>query len=176
MKITFRSIVGKFHKLDLIRHIFAHKLTTKVGLYMGQLPLLEYIIEHDQCTQKEVADEMQVSPPSIAISVKRMQKAGLLIKVTDENNLRCNKLSVTSKGRERAKQLRKEFNKLDEQMFCGFNEDELDKLCSYLDRLVDNISSEEFANKTIFSLIALEKELERKQDNQKVYQEELSCD
>lgn len=39
-----------------------------------------YIIENDDCSQKEVTDTLQMTTHSIVLSTKRMQKAGLLKK------------------------------------------------------------------------------------------------
>lgn len=44
---------------------------------------------------KELSDGINVSPASVAVSVKRMQKSGLITKISDENDLRCNRIALT---------------------------------------------------------------------------------
>lgn len=163
MRNKLNEIVERFHKFDVIRHIYAKKITASFGLYLGQLPVMEFVAKHNGCTQKQIADEMGITPASIAISAKRMEKAGLLERTTDQNNLRCNKLFITSRGLELAHKCRGEFDKLDIQMFSGFSEDNIKQLRNYLDKLIENISGEELADKSIFSLIALRNELDQKQ-------------
>ena len=98
MRENFRPIVGKLNQLNLLHRIQLHRKISNCGLYMGQLPILEYVLQHDGCTQVQVAQMMHVSPPSIATSVKRMQRSGLLKKTMDEADQRRNHLSVTEKG------------------------------------------------------------------------------
>jgi len=165
MKITLRDIIGRIHRLNLIRHIYAKKTTAGLGLFLGQPAILEYLITHNGCTQKEIADEMQITAASIAITVKRMQKAGLLDRITDESNQRCNKLFITVKGQELSQKCKIEFDRMDLQMFAGFSEKDLEQLSQYLDLIINNISNEEFAGKTFFSLLALGNELDKKHKN-----------
>jgi len=162
MKIKLNDLAGRLYKLNLLRRDFIQESTSDIALYFGQLPILEYVIKHDKCTQKEIADKLIVTPASIAISTKRMQKAGLLEKKVDENNLRCNRLSVTQKGHELSKQYRLKFDEMDKKMFVGFKEEELEQVNSYLSRLIMNISGETTDEITIYSMAALEEKLENK--------------
>ncbi|WP_010250926.1 MarR family winged helix-turn-helix transcriptional regulator [Acetivibrio cellulolyticus] len=159
MAVSFFEIIQRMNKLNILHRINIFKQAAKNGLYLGQLPILEYVERHDECTQREVADYMQVSPPSIATSVKRMQKAGLLVKAADKSDLRYNRLTVTEKGREISRECRKDFDKIDAQLFSGFNEQECEQLRGYFERMIANMSAGEFANKTFFSLVAEEKKL-----------------
>ena len=54
----------------------------------GQYPLLNYLSRHPDAAQQELASVLFVSPASVAQSTKRLQKAGLLEKASDPENLR----------------------------------------------------------------------------------------
>ena len=82
------QVTGRLHKLELVRMLAQRNEICKDGLYAGQMPVLNYLAEHPGCTQVEMADFLQVSPASIALSTKRLQKAGYLTKEVDEDNLR----------------------------------------------------------------------------------------
>jgi DNA-binding MarR family transcriptional regulator len=159
MKISFLDIAKKMNTLSILHRITIQKQASKNGLYFGQPPILEYVANHNHCTQREVADFMKVSPASIATSVKRMQKAGLIEKMTDDSDLRYNRLKITEKGRELTNKCRKDFDKVDAQMFSGFSDEECNKLYGYYERMIKNLSTDEFADKSIFSLIAEGKKL-----------------
>ncbi len=159
MKGDFRPIVGKLNHLNLLHRVHLHREISKCGLYMGQLPILEFVLQHHGCTQVQVAQMMHVSPPSIATSVKRMQRSGLLEKVMDPTDQRCNRLSVTEKGRQTALLCREKFDQVDRMMFQGFTEEECEKLGEFLDRLMENLAAGELKNHSFFSLIEQEKKL-----------------
>lgn len=170
MEIDFRNIVFLIGRLNIIHRICVHRAAVDNGIYYGQLPILETIIEHNRCTQTELAETLQVSAPSVATSVKRMQKAGLLKKVADESDLRCNRISITEKGLEFAQHCRSAFDKVDARMFEGFSAEECKTLYGYLERLIDNVATDEFKNKTMLSLInTITEEKQRQQEGEEIH-------
>jgi DNA-binding MarR family transcriptional regulator len=154
------AIIGKLDKLFLWRRIVFYKTSHNSGLYQGQLPILEYIIHNEGCTQKEIADKQRVSAASIASSTKRLQKAGMIQKKTDESNLRRNMLYVTEKGIATAENCRKEFDRFHESFFRSFSDEELELFTSFLDRFIRNVIEDE-SSVDLESLIALEKRAEK---------------
>lgn len=154
--------VGKrFSMLDLLRRIELYRVTSDVGLHQGQLPVMEYIIRNEGCTQKEIADRLKVTPASIAISTKRLQKAGLIQKKTDESNLRCNKLYATELGIEMSLKCRNRFDEFDKRLFAGFADNELLALKDYLDRMIRNISDGHETNIDMFTFASLRHEMKK---------------
>lgn len=153
MEYDYRMIVDRMAKLNIIHRIFIHRAAAENGLFFGQLPILQYIAEHNNCTQRQLADTLQVSAPSIATSVKRMQKSGMLKKTADEGDLRCNRISITEKGRKSAEFGTQVFDAIDRRMFRGFSEGECEEFCGYLSRLIGNLESDEFRNKSMFALM-----------------------
>ncbi len=133
---------ARLHKLFVLRRIVIQKATLGIDLHFGQLRVVEYIAAHEGCTQAEVAECMMVTPASMALTTKRLEKAGLLNKAVDENNLRCKRLSVTEKGRSLAAQCRSLHDQFDERMFEGFSAQQMDQINTYLGRMICNITGE----------------------------------
>lgn len=156
---------GRLTSLHLMRRISIQKETDAIGLYFGQLPILEYIKRNENCTQREIADKLHVTAASIALSTKRLQKAGMIKKITDEDNLRCNKLSITEKGLEITEKGRKIFDALDEKMYQGFSEEELEDLYNYLNRLILNLTGDEGTKINMYTITALENQFKNNEKN-----------
>lgn len=153
MKTDLRSIVQSLGYLNILRRIHIHRAAAENNIYFGQLPILEYVEQHDGCTQRELAEQLQVSAPSIATSVKRMQKTGLLEKTPDQNDLRCTRITITAKGRKLAEKSRMSFDEIETRMFVGFTEEECEQLGGYLNRMIGNILTDEFKGRSMYSLI-----------------------
>lgn len=153
MPINLRAIICRIKKLNILHRIYTQRAAAENGLFFGQLPVLEYVSDHDRCTQTEIAENLQVSAPSIAISIKRMEKNGLLKKVRCANDSRTNRISITAKGLKFASKCRITFDAIDARMFSGFTAKECDDLCRYIDRLIANMDTAEFRDKSIFSMI-----------------------
>ncbi|MEA4920784.1 MAG: MarR family transcriptional regulator [Clostridiaceae bacterium] len=138
--MIYNELAAKMQKIHLLRRIFIQKSQPDIELYFGQLPILEYIRQHDSCTQIEIAEKLCVTPASISTSTKRLQKSGLLIKSTDPDNLRCNRLSITEEGIIRCDNNRKMVNTLYSLMFKDLSTDELDSLDSILTKILKNLA------------------------------------
>lgn len=159
--MELREIVRRFDVLLLKRRILFQKALTDEGLYFGQLPIVEYIARHNGCSQVEIAETLYLSPASVAISTKRLQKAGIIDKAVDDTNLRSKKLTITEKGLGISNKCRETVDSLDKRLFDNFTSQELAQLKEYLDRLIDNISDEQnkFSINSFFDMVALENQL-----------------
>ena len=78
--MELHELMGKLHKLELVQQLAHRRGAQEHGLYFGQMPVLDFIAANPGCTQVQVADHLRVSPASIALSTKRLQKAGYLTK------------------------------------------------------------------------------------------------
>ncbi len=152
-QISYRDIVKKLAILFSIHSYYIHNASSSCGLYKGQLPILEQASMNENCTQKEIAETLCVSPPSIATSIKRMEKAGLLEKTADENDLRNNHIKLTDKGRELTNNCREVFNGIDEKMFNGFTSEECEQMVLFFERMINNLVTEEITPQKVREFI-----------------------
>lgn len=150
--MDYRSVVGAMHRLELLRRIQARGNMVSFGLHPGQPPLLEYIWDHPGCTQKEAADELDVTPASAAASLKRLEKAGLVAREPDERDARRNRLQITQAGIERVRGSRRLFDALDERMFAGLSADEINAFRRTCEKMFDNLADESCRHLTIWKL------------------------
>lgn len=140
MSFDFKELSRSFMDFECYRRFVVHNSLKDSVVYFGQPPILDYLIEHGSCTQNELASAMCVSPASMAVSIKRMQKSGLVQKLNDENDMRCNKITITELGLEQAKDIHARFDEIDAKTYSGFSEEELIQLNSYMDRINKNLS------------------------------------
>jgi DNA-binding MarR family transcriptional regulator len=134
------ELSAKLKKIHLLRRIWIQKGQTDAELSFGQLPILEYIHHHPGCTQAEIAEHLCVTPASISTSTKRLQKSGLLTKITDPENLRCNRLSITEEGIIRCENNRAMINRIHDRMFLGIDAAELAAFESTLNKVLQNLA------------------------------------
>ncbi len=108
-------------------------------VHPGQITLLCSIQDRPGCTQSELAREHGISCASIGMSVKRLEKAGFLIKRGDENDLRATHLELTEKGAACAQTARKQLQLLAAARLRGFSEEELRQYEGFLRRIRQNL-------------------------------------
>ncbi|HRX57445.1 MAG TPA: MarR family transcriptional regulator [Eubacteriales bacterium] len=129
--------------LHTLRRKYMHTLCGECPLVPGQYPLLRYLMLHPDASQRELADGLFVSPASVALSSKRLEKAGFLEKRVNPENQRCKHLHVTGHGYAAEKAFREIFERVDEQTFKGFSDEEKKLLSDMLERMARNLSEGE---------------------------------
>ena len=141
--MELHELMGKLHKLELVQQLAHRRGAQEHGLYFGQMPVLDFIAANPGCTQVQVADHLRVSPASIALSTKRLQKAGYLTKEVDAENLRCKRLYISEEGQRACAMCRERLDQIDAVAFQGFSEEELlAGKCQTLDEILPEVLAE----------------------------------
>lgn len=153
-----KNVSKKLHDLEMCRHYAVRRALKDSGVYFGQPPILDYLAENGTGTQNDIAKALQVSPASVSVSLRRMQKAGLIEKTADETDLRCNQMSLTEKGREQHEYIHGCFEEIDRKLYAGFSAAELDALEQLLGKLCDNLTALLPAGKRIEEIMREEME------------------
>lgn len=138
------------HHLKRVSLLHRYRITLALSglkIYRGQPEILGYLLNHGDCSQKELADSLGVSPASIATSLKRMSKAGFIERTPDENDRRINRLKITSEGRDVFFAGKAECDKLDKIMFTDFSDDEIALFSDMLSRIANNLSGDGISDK-----------------------------
>ena len=110
------------------------------GIYFGQPPILKYLSGNDNATQKEIADFLHISPPSVATSLKRMEDSGLVVRIADKKDARRNNLRLTEKGKKLSEYADNLFLSADEATFSDFTDEEIETLIKFLERMKKNLA------------------------------------
>lgn len=144
MKLSEQPETRIAWKLRDVHHEHMHQLRSllqKYKLYAGQPRILFTISRLKNATQREIAREMNVSPPSLSMSIKRMQKAGLLTKTQDPDDLRSNRIELSARGHEVDIRIKEDLLAMDRHMLCDFSVEEIEQLQIMLDRMHKNITT-----------------------------------
>lgn len=90
-------------------------------------------------TQKEIAEVLQISPASVTMSIKLMNKSGLLTKTVDENDQRANLIMITDKGRDVVEKYEKLLDATCSELYKGFSDEEKEILLNFSQRIQQNL-------------------------------------
>ena len=69
-----------------------------LGISAGQVPALLILAEKSHLTQAELAKQISVEQPTMANTLKRMQRDGLVVCHADENDKRKQRYSLSDKA------------------------------------------------------------------------------
>lgn len=128
------KIIGEINKAHLLRKLFTKRnFENKFGFQ--QIHMLRFIYDHSDCTQADIAKYFHVSSATIAVSTKRLQKAGLIQKTVEESNLRCKRISLTEYGESEVLRIQEKLDEYDSYIFSDFTDDECELFLSFLSRM-----------------------------------------
>ncbi len=111
------------------------KILKKFKLYVGQPAILFLLQEKTDRTQNELAKELGVSKATIGVSLRRMENAGLVNRVTDARDARCIRVSLTDKGVAMCSKCRDAFQEVYNSMFNGFSAREQKEMAELFGKL-----------------------------------------
>lgn len=153
MSESYREAVHKMCRVTLLHRYRISNSLSGLGIYRGQPEILEYLKSHGDCSQRELAEHLGVTPASIATSIKRMSKAGFIERTPDEADRRINRLRITAKGEKTREAGRAACDKTDRIMFSGFSDGEIKKFSDMLSRIVKNLSYDGISENDVINMI-----------------------
>ena len=111
----------------------------EVGLYRGQPPILMLLYKNDGMSQKEMARALNLSPATMTVTLKRMEKAGLVLREMDEHDQRILRVHLSGKGREMCETGESRISVVTAELLEGFTLEEQQQLNEYLGRIARNM-------------------------------------
>lgn len=127
------------HLSKIIRRIFNESLAEQ-GLFSGQQDILFAVISKEGITLGELAKRLGVSPATASVSVKRMEKAGFIIKKEDKDNARIIRLYPTEKAKSAPEKTREKMESLESVIKKGMTEEEQKQLAYLLEKAIRNFT------------------------------------
>ena len=107
-------------------------LCRKAGLYNGQPRVLTILSEQGSCTLKELSVLTDIGMPSLSVSVRNMEKNGLIRR---EGSARSRSLSLTEEGSARALAFHEEIDAFYMGLMDYLGEEDTDRLYALLRRM-----------------------------------------
>ncbi|MBQ8859271.1 MAG: MarR family transcriptional regulator [Clostridia bacterium] len=98
-------------------------------------------------SQREIADETRLKPPTVSGILREMEAEGLVIRETNESDARTARVSLTEAGRAANESIRARLQAADEAVMAGFSEAERETLGRLLLRMRNNLLSKKEGTK-----------------------------
>jgi MarR family transcriptional regulator, organic hydroperoxide resistance regulator len=122
-----------------VHHARAHQLLEALGLYRGQPPVLFALWEQEGLTHTELAERLRNTPSTISKMLRRMERAGFVVRRPDADDQRVSRVYLTEAGRAVESEVQAAFRTLEAETFAGLASEERVLLHGLLQRLRDNL-------------------------------------
>lgn len=143
------GIYGLIGKVNHKSAICGFELLKEKNIHPRQMPLIIHLSKKEGCTQKELADMMQIKPSTLNVMIGRMEKNGYIEKKQDEKDSRKSRIYFTEKGKNISDECYQSFLMIQKTLEEYFTQEEqkeierlLNKFCDCLDEQTEILKQE----------------------------------
>lgn len=130
------SLFGKIAHLYFCR---GFKVLQAMDIHPKQVPILCFLGKNEGLSQNEISKQMNIKPPTVAVSIKRLEKSGVVERRADEKDHRIIRVYLTQKGRDLGEAVKEKIEQSEQVMFNGFSEAELCLMRRFFEQIIDNL-------------------------------------
>ena len=108
----------------------------EVGLYRGQPPIMALLHKRDGMSQKEMARALNLSPATMTVTLKRMERAGLIEREMDGRDQRILRVHLSEEGKRMGE---RQVGRVAAELLDGFSAEERAQFEEYMRRVARNM-------------------------------------
>ncbi|WJH41823.1 MarR family transcriptional regulator [Aliirhizobium terrae] len=114
------------------------KRATVLGFSPGQFPVLLELWQQDGLTQKQLLDKLEVEQATLANTLARMERDGLIARTPHPSDKRAQIISLTDLGRSLEANALEAAAEADSALFAGFRTFERELMMEYMRLIIGN--------------------------------------
>lgn len=122
MKETYMQML--LHQIMHLSSQQSMRLLEEFDLKPGQARILFELNRQGGMSQKELAEKMDVTPPSVTMAIQKMEKQEYITRRLDEKDQRIIRLEITDKGKGCAARLKSVMERMEEILFGNMSPEE----------------------------------------------------
>jgi DNA-binding MarR family transcriptional regulator len=112
--------------------------SSSLGFSPGQFPVLLELWHQDGLTQKQLLDKLEVEQATVANTLARMQRDGLIERAPHPDDKRAKIITLTELGRSLEARAVEAAAEADAALFSGFKRFERDLMIEYMRMILEN--------------------------------------
>ncbi|HKE71572.1 MAG TPA: MarR family transcriptional regulator [Nocardioidaceae bacterium] len=133
------------YQVNHLARLLAQALRRRIeelGVVPGQFAQLLALYEQDGLTQSELSRRVRIEQPTMAVTLKRMERDGLVERVPDPSDRRQALVLLTERARRLEGDLTDAAQAINAEAVDGLSAAEISAFMRTLDRLIGNLESE----------------------------------
>lgn len=118
-----------------------HQRIVPLGVVPGQFAQLLALFEQDGLSQRELCDRVRIEQPTMANTLQRMERDGLIRREPDPADRRRTRTVLTSRARDLEAQLVAAARKVNAAATSGLSDPEVTAFLTTTARIIDNLQA-----------------------------------
>lgn len=139
---TLDRAIKLFIRTERLHRCVFDRKAVRYGLHCSQHRMLMHLsCKSSVVSQKQLADELEISPAAVAVALKKLEDMGFITRSSSDGDSRVNDIMITEKGKELTEESRKVFREIDKAMFDGVDEQMLEVFITCFEKMQENLKS-----------------------------------
>ena len=140
MNRRYHGICHMQMHIGRMQHRIIEARVRRLGIHPSQHILLMHLSQMGRFpSQTQIAQELDVSPASVARTLKSLEANGYIERCGSDVDGRRNEIAISKKGEEMVRRSREIFDRLEAATFENFSDAELDCLEALLGKVMANL-------------------------------------
>lgn len=138
MKMTYRYLMLLNHSAYQKR-VYDRLSKANLSLSIGQPKIFDFLLDCDECMQKDIASGCQIEPASVTSALLKMEQKGYIYRRNKDGNRRSLYVTLTEKGQKTAEKVREIMEEIEKEALKGISTEELETLSVLLNKVNANL-------------------------------------
>lgn len=118
------SVFIVMHQLMHLSKYHAVRRMEDMELNPSQAGILFILKSHGRLSQRQLAEKIGITPPSMTVTLRKLEELGLVQKEPDEKDQRIVRIRLSGAGEECIEKLRSIMEEMEEILYQGFSVEE----------------------------------------------------
>ncbi len=114
----------------------------KIGIRPSYRNIMQSLCDNESLTQLELVKITNLKAPTISITLRCMERDGIVTRVKNDIDRRETHVAITDKGRKMYQKMLASIDKIQKKMTNGLTDKELEQMSSTLKKICDNLGSD----------------------------------
>lgn len=137
--LSARVFQAYMRALNLHRQLLFRTMASE-GRHPGQAMCVRLLARNEGISQRDLAALMHLSPPTVTSLLQRLQKAGMVVRWSDDVDQRLTRVALTQEGRRMATDVRAAFSRTMAGSFDGMTDEDRVEFERLLDVFSENVA------------------------------------
>lgn len=121
--------------------------TARHGVFPGVNPVIAWLMQLSESTQSELSRLVGIEQPTMAVTLKRMERDGLISRSPDPTHGRRATVRLTPKGRKLSQLMTKAAREVEKLAKQGLSAREVDEFFRVANLMTQNLNTERYGRK-----------------------------